>query len=214
MPSMAVYDQTGAKTAEMDVADDILGVAYNPDLVHQAVLYVDAHRKRKCGKAKTRGEVDATGTKWYRQKGLGRARHGARSAPTFVGGGKAHGPTGEQRSYKMPRKMRRKALCCALSERARRGRLTVVDALALEAISTKAFVQVLADLKLDGRILMLLGPDEARDEILHKSSRNVPSLLAREAPHLNTRDVLWAEEILITRAGLAQLMGGDVEDAE
>ena len=113
----------------------------------------------------------------------------------------------------MPKKMRRKALFSVLSERARRGKVTIVDRLAMESISTRVFVETLESLSLKGRILMLLGKDEAADEVLCKSCRNIPGLVAREAPHLNARDALWAEEILMTSAALAQLAGGDADSA-
>lgn len=214
MPHMAIYDMAGEKSSDIEVPDDLLGLPFNADLVHQAVLTVDRQRKRRCGKVKGRAEVAATSAKWYRQKGLGRARHGAQSAPLFVGGGVAHGPTGVHGSYKMPKRMRRKAVFTALSERVRGGAVTIVERLELEGISTKAFVEVLEDLELEGRILMLVGKEEAADEVLHKSSRNVPGLIVREAPHFNTRDVVWAEEILITRPALAQITGGGSESAE
>jgi len=214
MPNMAVYDMAGAKTADLQVPDELLGLPFNPDLVRQAVVAVDHARKRRCGKSIRRDEVDMTGAKWYRQKGLGRARHGARSAPTFVGGGKAHGPTGEQGTHKMPKRMRRKAAAVALSEKVRDGNVTVLDKLELSEISTRKFVAILQALKLSGKILMLLSTAEARDEVVYKSGRNVADLTAREVPHFNTRDIVLADEIVITRAALEQLMKGGADSAE
>lgn len=214
MPQLAVYDMAGEKTADIDVPDEILGVPYNADLVHQALVAVEHGRKRRCGKAQTRGEVQMTTAKWYRQKGTGRARHGAQSAPQFVGGGAAHGPKGIQGSHRIPRKMRQKAKLCALSSRAATDAMTVVEKFELQGISTQRFVQVLNDLDLSGRILLLLDAPEAADEVLYKSARNIHNLVARPVPHFSVRDVLWADEIVITRAALAQLVGGDADDAE
>jgi len=213
MPHMALYDMAGAKTGDLQVPDDLFGLPMNQALVHQAVVAVDHQRKRRCGKSKTRSEVNISGVKWYRQKGLGRARHGARSAPVFVGGGKAHGPVGVEGTHKMPKKMRRKALFTALSERLRKGGLTLVDGLQMEQISTKRFAQFLKDMRVDGRILMLLSSQEAQDEVLYKSARNVPNLIAREVPHFNTREVVWAEEVLLTKGALEQLMEVGMVDA-
>ena len=214
MPNMAVYDMQGEKTGDVDVPDEIMGLPYNPDLVHQAIRAVDAQRRRRAGKTKGRAEVRGTSAKWYRQKGLGRARHGARSAPLFVGGGVAHGPTGVQRTFKMPKRMRGKALFVALSQRAREGSMTIINAFGLDGISTARFVEVLEDLDLGGRVLMLLSPEEANDEVLYKSARNVPDLIAREVPHFNTREVVWAEDILITRGALDRIMQGALGDAD
>jgi len=213
MPHMALYDMAGAKTGDLQVPDDLFGLPMNQALVHQAVVAVDHQRKRRCGKSKTRSEVNISGVKWYRQKGLGRARHGARSAPVFVGGGKAHGTVGVEGTHKMPKKMRRKALFTALSERLRKGGLTLVDGLQMEQISTKRFAQFLKDMRVDGRILMLLSSQEAQDEVLYKSARNVPNLIAREVPHFNTREVVWAEEVLLTKGALEQLMEVGMVDA-
>jgi large subunit ribosomal protein L4 len=215
MPQLAIHDMNGDRTAELAVSDALLGLPFNADLVHQAVLAVDAQRKRRCGKAKTRGEVDMTTMKMYRQKGLGRARHGARSAPNFVGGGQAHGPKGVQRSFKMPKRMRRLAVLTALSQQVRDGRVTLVDRLGMDEISTKRFVQVLSDLNIaEGRLLVLVGAAEAQDRALYLSSRNIPQLVMREVPNFNTRDILWAERIIVTQAALDQMMGGGPEDAE
>lgn len=214
MPNIAVYDMTGAKTSDLAVPEELLGLPYNEDLVRQAVTAVEHAMKRRCGKAKTRAEVSGTTAKWFRQKGLGRARHGARTAPTFVGGGKPHGPTGEQGTYKMPKRMRRKAAAVALSDRARDGRLTVLDQIKLSEISTKGFIAVLEALEVEGRVLMLLSTSEAEDEILYKSSRNVAGFTARPVPHFNTRDIVLADDIVITKAALEQLMKGGADDAE
>lgn len=214
MPHMALYDMAGEKTGEIEVPEELFGLPMNQALVHQAVVAVDHQRKRRCGKAKTRSEVSLSGVKWYRQKGLGRARHGARSAPVFVGGGKAHGPVGVPGTHKMPKRMRRKALFTALSERLRKGGVTLVDGVRLETISTKRFAKFLDDLRLGGRILMLLSSEEAGDDVLYKSARNVPNLIAREIPHFNTREVLWAEEVLLTKGALEQLMEAGTADAD
>lgn len=101
----------------------------NEALIAQAVHVYRDHLHPKTAKAKTRGEVDITGKKIYRQKGTGGARHGARSAPIFVGGGKAHGPKGIKRLIELPQKMRRKALSSALSEKTKNGKVIGVEGL-------------------------------------------------------------------------------------
>jgi len=214
MPNMAIYDMAGEKAADIDVPDELLGLPYNGDLVHQAVVATDYAIKRRGGKAKSRSEVAASHAKWYRQKGLGRARHGSRNAPVFVGGAKAHGPRGAQPTHKMPKKMRRKALFVALSERNREGALTVVDKIELESISTQAFAGVLEALGVEGRVLVLLTAEEATNEVVHKSGRNLADVLVRPVPHFSTREAVWADEIVISQAALEQLMKGGAESAE
>lgn len=213
MPQLALYDTAGQKVGEVEADAEVFGAALNRDLMHQAVMVVDGQRKQKSGRAKSRGEVSLTGAKMYRQKGLGRARHGARSAPTFVGGGAAHPPQGNRRVLVMPKKARHRALNCALSALARRGKVLVVEKLAFETPRTKAMVELLATMHVQGHVLLMASRDEATSESNYKSARNIPGLVLRESPHMNTRDALWADYIVFTQSGLEALTGGGMADA-
>lgn len=213
MPQLALYDNSGHKTGQVEVAEAIFGAALNRDLLHQAVMVVDAHRNRKAGRAKSRGEVAMTTAKMYRQKGLGRARHGSRSAPVFVGGGAAFPPQGDRRVLAMPKKARQAALYSALSTLAKRGKVLVIEGLAFEQPRTKDMVALLSGMHVQGRVLIMGSREEAIDENNYKSARNLPGVVLRESPHLNTRDALWADYIIFTQAGLAALTGGGAADA-
>jgi len=213
MADMALYDRQGEKIGQVEVSDDLFATPCNPDLLHQAVVLVEDQMRRSPASTLSRSEVKLTKAKWYRQKGTGRARHGAQSAPIFVGGGVAHGPRGVRRPLRMNRRMKRRALAGALTQKVHEGAVMVVDEITMDEISTKAFVAMLEDLEAEGRILMLLGPEEARDEKLYKSGRNIQQLVMREAPHINARDVIWAQTIIITQAGLQALTGRGSEDA-
>lgn len=213
MPQLALYDNSGHKTGQVEVAEAIFGAALNRDLLHQAVMVVDAHRNRKAGRAKSRGEVSMTTAKMYRQKGLGRARHGSRSAPVFVGGGAAFPPQGDRRVLAMPKKARQAALYSALSALAKRGKVLVIEGLAFEQPKTKDMVALLSGMHVQGRVLIMGSREEAIDENNYKSARNLPGVVLRESPHLNTRDALWADYIIFTQAGLAALTGGGAADA-
>lgn len=213
MPQLALYDTAGLKVGQVDADEDVFAAAINHDLIHQAVMVVDGQRKQKSGRAKTRGEVTMTGAKMYRQKGLGRARHGARSAPVFVGGGVAHPPQGNRRVLVMPKKARQRALYSVLSAMARRGKVMVMEGLALEAPKTKVMAELLQTMHLQGRILLLGTRDEAVSDNNFKSARNIPGLILRESPHFNTRDVLWADYVVFTQGGLQALTGGGTADA-
>lgn len=208
MPELALYDKQGDKVGQVALVDEVFGATVNHDLIHQAVVAVEQAMNQDSARTKGRSDVRMTKAKWYRQKGTGRARHGAQSAPIFVGGGVAHGPRGPRRKPKLSRKMRRKALCAALSARIHDNVVMIVDEVSVEEISTRQFVQMLSDLGAEGRTLMLLGSEEARDEKLYKSGRNIPKLVMRESPHINARDVLWAETIIISQAGLDALYQG------
>ncbi len=214
MPELALYDKQGEKIGQVQASDEWFGSPCNPDLLHQAVVVIEDQRRQISARTLTRGQVDLTKAKWYRQKGTGRARHGAQSAPNFVGGGVAHGPKGQRRALRLNRRMRRKALAGALTQKVHEGAVTIVDEVVPEQISTRAFAAMLRDLDAQGRVLMVLAPEEARDERLYKSGRNIPRLIMREAPHINTRDVIWAERIIISRAGLQTLTERGAQHAE
>ena len=214
MPQLALYDTAGLKVGQFEGDAEVFGASLNRDLVHQAVMVVDGSRKQKCGRAQNRSQVSLTGAKMYRQKGLGRARHGARSAPIFVGGGAAFPPQGNRRILAMPKKARQRALYCVLSAMARKGKVLVMEGLTLEAPKTKVMVALLETMHVAGKVLLLASRDEATSDSNYKSARNIPGLVLRESPHFNTRDVLWADYIIFTQGGLEALTGGGTADAQ
>ncbi len=206
MPQLAICNLEGEKIGQVELNDEIFGVGFNEGLVHQAVVTADSRRKRHAGNVKRRGEVVTSGRKMWRQKGLGRARHGDQGAPLFVGGGKAHAPKPRSGDKAMPKKMRRKALFCALSEAARRGRISIIEGLEMKAPKTKAIVAMLDALSArSNHVLLLLSADEMADENIVKSCRNVSCLCVRQSPHLNARDVLWAADIIFTQDAVAAM---------
>lgn len=206
MPQLALWTMEGEQVGEVEVSDELFDEPLNRDLLHQAIVTVESRRKRHAGKSKTRSEVICSGAKIWPQKGLGRARHRDRGAPLFVGGAKAHPPRPRSGDKRMPKKMRRKALACALSAMRRDHRLTVIDEIECDRPRTKTIVRMLQDLALeDARVLLMLSEDEMADENITLSCRNVPNLYLRQAPHLNARDVLWAEELTFTQAALEDI---------
>ncbi len=205
MPQLALRNMSGERVGEVEVSDRVLGVEMNLDLLHQALRAVEGRRHVGQHRTLTRGEIDLSRSKWFRQKGLGRSRHGSRSANVFVGGYKAHGPHGARRVPRLPKKMARKALLSALSEQVRDGVVTAVEGFELPQISTKLVAEALRSLGAEGRVLLVLSADEYRDETLYLSCRNIAGLVRREVPHFSVRDVLWASHILFTRAALEAL---------
>ena len=193
-----VLNMQGEQVGEVELRPDIFEVPVNVPLMHQALVRQLANARQGTHSTKTRGENNRTKAKWYRQKGTGRARHGSRNAPIFVGGGIAHGP--KPRSYKqrMPRKMRRAALRSALSVKA--GQIVVVDELAMEQPRTKVMKQVLQHLAVDeGKVLILL-PE--RNEAVEYSARNLPQVRTLRASYLNIRDLLGADHIVMPLGAL------------
>ncbi len=194
-----MYNTEGKEIGEVELRSDIFEVPVNVPLMHQALTRQLANARLGTHKAKSRGEVNRTKAKWYRQKGTGRARHGSRNANLFVGGGVAHGPNPHKYIKKMPRKMRRAALRSALSVKAADDQIVVVDALEIEAPKTKRMVEILENLGLDQRVLILL-PE--RHEPTEKSARNLPQVKILRTGYLNIRDLLKYDQVLMPVSAL------------
>jgi large subunit ribosomal protein L4 len=199
-----VYNATGEKVDEVTLRPDIFETAINVPLMHQAFVRQEANARVGTHKTLSRGEVNRTKAKWYRQKGTGRARHGSRNANLFVGGGIAHGPKPRKYVKKMPRKMRHAALRSALSVKAQDGQIFVLDTLAMEQPKTKAMNNVLKSLGLDQRVLVLL-PES--DEVVEKSARNLPQVKVLRANYLNIRDLLGYDDVLMPVSALQVIEG-------
>ena len=196
---VTLYNTRGESIGEVELLPDIFEVSVNVPLMHQALVRQLANARQGTHKTKSRGEVNRTKAKWYRQKGTGRARHGSRNANLFVGGGVAHGPTPRRYVKKMPRKMRRAALRSALSVKAMENQIVVLDELEMEAPRTREMVTVLGNLGLDRRVLILL-PE--RDEAVEKSARNLPQVKTLRASYLNIRDLLGYDHVLMPMGAL------------
>jgi large subunit ribosomal protein L4 len=189
-----MYNTRGEEVGEVELRSDIFEVSINVPLMHQALVRQLANARQGTHTAKSRGEVNRTKAKWYRQKGTGRARHGSRNANLFVGGGVAHGPKPRKYTKKMPRKMRRAALRSALSVKAMEKQIVVLDVLEMEAPKTKEMAVVLGNLGLDQRVLILL-PEQ--NEPVEKSARNLPQVKTLRANYLNVRDLLGHDHVLV-----------------
>jgi large subunit ribosomal protein L4 len=201
---VSTYNIKGEKVGEVELRSDIFEVPVNVSLMHQSLVRQLANARQGTHKTLTRGEVNRTKAKWYRQKHTGRARHGSRNANLFVGGGVAHGPKPRQYTKLMPRKMRRAALRSALSAKAVENQIVVLDTLKVNAPKTKEIVTVLGNLGLGERVLILL-PE--RDEMLEKSARNLPQVKTLRASYLNIRDLLGCDHVLMPLGALQVIEG-------
>lgn len=199
-----VRNASGAKVEEIELRDDIFGIEPNRAVMHQALVRQQANARRGTHSTKTRSEVRGTGAKWYRQKGTGRARHGDRKAPIFVGGGQAHKPKPRDYSQKMPRKMRRLALRSALSAKAAAEQVIVLDELAFEQPKTLELLELLDNLEVAGSVVVLL-PE--RDENVEKSARNLADVKTLRANYLNIRDLLGHNYVIIPKAAVSMIEG-------
>ena len=183
---------------EIDLSDDIFGLEPRADLIHRVIVWQLAKRRAGTHKTKTRGEVNRTTKKVYRQKGSGSARHGARSAPLYVGGGKAMAPVVRSHEFDMPKKVRAAALRHALSAKAKDSRLVVLDSATLDQVKTNALAKRLGKLG-EGHILVV---DGAFDEKFEKSARNIAKVSLLPVDGLNVYDVLRRDTLIVTKSGI------------
>ncbi len=200
---LPVLDMQGQEVGERELPEEIFEAPVNVGLMHQAYVRQMANARLGTHSAKTRGQVNRTKKKWYRQKGTGRARHGSRNAPIFVGGGVAHGPQQRKYTKDMPKKMRRAALRSALSAKAAEGEIVLVDGLELDAPRTRLMAEALASLVgSEGTVLVLLG---AENDNVTRSLKNLPDAHYLWASYLNVRDLLKYDKVLMPVDALEQI---------
>jgi len=193
-----VYTLTGKKTSEtVELPAEIFEAPVNVDLMHQAYMRQLSNARRGTHSTKGRSEVRGGGSKPWRQKGTGRARQGSNRAAQWVGGGKVHTP--KPRSYEktMPRKMRRAALRSALSVKAAEQEIVIVDELKLKEPKTKEMHTALQKLLGEGSALILLPEKGENEELVARSTRNLPYAKTLLASYINVRDLLGYDKIVI-----------------
>jgi len=196
---ISVYSLTGEVVKHIEISDRVFGEPFNEAVVHQAVVRQQANARQGTAKTKTRGEVSATGAKLFRQKHTGQARAGSRRSPTRRGGGIIFGP--RPRSYRqaMPKKMRRLALRCALSAKAKDEELKVVEQFELPEPRAREMQKVLTALGAPSSVLLVTAGPEGN---VIKSARNLAGIKTLPADILNVVDILSHRGLLMTEAAV------------
>jgi large subunit ribosomal protein L4 len=197
-------------TVDVELPAEIFDVEVNIPLIHQVVVAQQAAARQGTHDTKNRGEVRGGGAKPYKQKGTGRARQGSTRAPQFAGGGAVHGPTPRSYDQRTPKKMKAAALRGALSDRARAGRVHVIESFVPgDKPSTKAALSVLSGLNGSGlelrRTLVVL---ERGDDMTWLSLRNVHTVHLLAVDQLNTYDVLLSDDVVFTKAAFDTFVSG------
>jgi large subunit ribosomal protein L4 len=203
---MATVDVKNLKNevvGQLELDDSIFGAPLNRALIYDAVKAYQMNQRLGTASSKTRGEVSGSGRKLWRQKGTGRARVASIRTPLWKGGGTTHGPKPRPWETRLPKKMRRGALCSALSERFREGRITVVDGFELEGHKTQALVATLGALGHERKTLVVEG-GENRNLLL--SSRNLQAVTLADGRNLNIYDVLSHDRLIFSRAAIEALV--------
>ena len=195
-----LYSADGVAQGEVELAPEVFGIEPNVAVMHQVVTAQRAAARAGTHSTKTRSEVRGGGRKPWRQKGLGRARHGSIRSPQWAGGGVAHGPKPRDYSQRTPKKMKRLALRSALSTRAADDQIKVVETFDLwDQPRTKQAVALLGTMGVTGKVLLIA---ENHERVAIKSFRNLGHVIASNLGQANTYDVLWAETIIMSRGTL------------
>lgn len=204
MAKVSLYNQLGEKKGEIQVTDTIFSAKFNEDLIHQALVRQLANaRVAEITHTKTKSEVRGGGRKPYAQKGTGQARQGSIRNPHFKGGGVSFGPR-NNRNYKqmMPKKQRRLALFSALSHKLENNKVIALDKYEADGAKTKKFMEMLHKLPIEKDVLILI-PE--KNDLVQKSSRNIPFVKTMLVNYLNIRDLQRFDEVVFFEKALKKM---------
>ena len=204
---LKVYNQKAEEVGKVKLSESVFGLPWNPDLVHQVMTSLQANKRKGTAHAKTRAEVRGGGRKPWRQKGTGRARHGSIRSPLWRGGGATFGPTKERNYFKkINKKMKRKALLVALSQKTRDSEIMVVDELHISAPKTKEAATIIKALsrikgfeKMAGKKKNSLFLLAEKSEKINRGFHNLPNASAIETRNLNLLDILNYKHLIFTK---------------
>jgi large subunit ribosomal protein L4 len=196
-----VLNLDNESSSDIELKDDIFGLEPRVDLIQRVVVWQLAKRRAGTHKVLTRGEINRTKKKVYKQKGTGQARHGARSAPLYVGGAKAMGPVNHSHEFDLPKKVKALGLRHALSSKAKDGNIVVIDEAKTKAAKTGDLAKRFGKMGL-GRALVV---DGEFDKNFHLSARNLSHVSLLPVVGLNVYDIMRSEKLVLTKAALAAI---------
>jgi large subunit ribosomal protein L4 len=199
MPQVSVLDLQGSKVNDITLNEEVWGIEPNQQVLFDAIILARASLRQGTHKTKTRTEVRGGGRKPWRQKGTGRARQGSIRSPQWRGGGVVFGPTPRSYSLKMNRKQRRLAIKSALSIKAAENNVVVVNEFNLETPKTKEFINVLSNLNVEGKLLVVTAD---YNEFVELSSRNIKTVFTSTAAGINVLDLTHADKLIVTESAV------------
>jgi len=203
MAKIALLNNKGEKLKDINLNDNIWNIEPNDAVLHNAIVLSLASLRQGTAKTKTRSEVSGGGRKPWRQKGTGRARQGSIRATQWRGGGIVFGPTPRDYKKKMNKKESRLALLSALSYKLKGSELIAVDSLTLETPKTKDFIDMLNNLKLNDKKVLLV-TSELEDNLL-LASRNLQEILVLANDEINTLDIVNADYMVVTEDAISKI---------
>jgi large subunit ribosomal protein L4 len=199
---LAITTLAGKSAGKLKLSDEIFGLDPREDILHRVVRWQLARRQQGTHQTKGRSDVDRTGAKMYRQKGTGRARHHAASAPQFRGGGKAHGPQARDHSIDLPKKVRALGLKHALSAKAKAAELIILDDLSVADGKTKTLAEQFAKLGLANALV--IGGAEI-DAKFRRAAANLPGIDLLPVQGINVYDILRRSKLVLSKAAVEAL---------
>ena len=202
MAKLKLFKQDGSQNGEIEVKDEVFAIEPNETAIFDVILMQRASWRQGTHSVKSRGEVSGGGRKPWRQKGTGRARQGSIRSPQWVGGGRAFGPTPRSYSFKLPRKVRRLALRSALSRKVSQENLLVVDALSFDAPKTQAFKEVLNNLNVNEKGLIVIDKDNTNAVL---SARNLENVTVVDQENVNVYDLENNAKVIMTQSALSSV---------
>ncbi len=201
MSTVEVKNVKNEKVGEIELNDQIFNREVKEFVLHEVVRQQRAAKRSGNASTKSRKEVRGSSAKPWRQKGTGRARAGSRKSPIWRGGGVAFGPKPRDYRFKLNRKVKQQAVAMALSARFQEGNLVVLDDFTLEAIKTRDFVSIMNVLELSNALIVV----DSDNDILSKSSRNVPGYKVMKSEGLNVYDILLHKKLVLLQPAIENL---------
>ncbi len=203
MPELEVKDRNNNTVEKINLRDDVFAVTGNHGVIHEAVINFLANQRQGTHATKTRGLVSGGGKKPFKQKHTGRARAGSTRSPLWKGGGAVFGPQPRDYSYNLPKKVKRLALMTAFYEKLSSGEIIIIDNLSIEKPKTKEIKEILENLGLAGKSVLIVLPE--KDELITLSTRNIPGVSVTRSADLNTYTVIAYNMLLMTKEAAVRL---------
>ena len=202
MANVPVYDMNGKQVSETELNDAVFGITPNEAVMHACVVNYLANQRQGTQSTLTRTEVRGGGRKPYRQKGTGHARQGSIRAPQWYHGGVALGPKPRSYRFSLNKKVRRLAMLSAFSQKALDQSIVVIDNLAVEGFKTKAIVNMLKALEINGKALIVT---QEADKNVYKSAANIPGVKTAAVNTLNVYDILNLDAFIVSKGAVAKI---------
>lgn len=202
MPKVEVLNIKGENVGELELNETLFATEISETAVYDVVKNQLANKRQGTQSAKTRAEVRGGGRKPFRQKGTGRARQGSIRAPHYTGGGIVFAPKPRDYSYKLPKKMKRKALYSVLTSKVNENELVVLDELKLDSYKTKDASEILSNLDADKKAYVVVAEN---DDKIYKSFRNIEGVDVENASLINVYDLLRHNKVVITKDAITKL---------